>query len=280
MTAAGDTAREAGKHTVDVTSSRPSQLAGRRLQEELEVRHRAEQEELEAGGPGGQHGRFGRRRGVGAGQRGRERTGRYASPGLPWGLIIGAGLLGAALGWPRRPPRGPRSSVRPRPRSSSWPRPRSWSPPGTTADYRSRSGSGRRPGPFAARRPYSAVMTDAVFFTTVAELRAWYEENHAEAPELFVGYWKKHTGKPGISHTEAIEQALCFGWIDSIGRRDRRGPAPGALHAAPQGQRVERGEHRGCGAPHRTGADAAGRAARVRDPATRSGGDLLVRAAR
>ena len=62
-------------------------------------------------------------------------------------------------------------------------------------------------------------MTDAVFFTTVAEMRAWFEENHDKAPELFVGYWKKHTGKPGVSHTEAIEQALCFGWIDSIGRR-------------------------------------------------------------
>ena len=62
-------------------------------------------------------------------------------------------------------------------------------------------------------------MTDAVFFTTPAELRAWFEANHDTAPELFVGYWKKHTGKQGVSHTEAIEQALCFGWIDSIGRR-------------------------------------------------------------
>ena len=62
-------------------------------------------------------------------------------------------------------------------------------------------------------------MPDAVFFTTPGELRAWFEQHHAEAPELLVGYWKKHTGKAGISHTEAIEQALCFGWIDSIGRR-------------------------------------------------------------
>ena len=62
-------------------------------------------------------------------------------------------------------------------------------------------------------------MTDAVFFTTPAELRVWFEQNHATAPELFVGYWKKHTGKVGVTHAEAIEQALCFGWIDSIGRR-------------------------------------------------------------
>jgi uncharacterized protein YdeI (YjbR/CyaY-like superfamily) len=62
-------------------------------------------------------------------------------------------------------------------------------------------------------------MTGAVFFTDAGELRAWFAENHDKAPELLVGYWKKHTGKKGVSHTEAIEQALCFGWIDSIGRR-------------------------------------------------------------
>lgn len=74
--------------------------------------------------------------------------------------------------------------------------------------------------PFAARRLYAVPMSaDAVFFTTSAELRAWFEAHHETAPELFVGYFKKHTGKVGVTHPEAIEQALCFGWIDSIGRR-------------------------------------------------------------
>ena len=58
-----------------------------------------------------------------------------------------------------------------------------------------------------------------MFFATPAELRAWFEANHETEPELFVGYFKKHTGKTGVTHPEAIEQALCFGWIDSIGRR-------------------------------------------------------------
>jgi uncharacterized protein YdeI (YjbR/CyaY-like superfamily) len=62
-------------------------------------------------------------------------------------------------------------------------------------------------------------MTDAVFFADAAELREWFEKHHESAPELFVGYYKKHTGRASVSHTEAIEQALCFGWIDSIGRR-------------------------------------------------------------
>ena len=60
---------------------------------------------------------------------------------------------------------------------------------------------------------------DAQFFATAADLRAWFERHHETAPELFVGYWKKGTGGVGVSHTEAIEQALCFGWIDSIARR-------------------------------------------------------------
>jgi uncharacterized protein YdeI (YjbR/CyaY-like superfamily) len=60
---------------------------------------------------------------------------------------------------------------------------------------------------------------EPVFFADAAELRAWFAEHHADAPELLVGYFKKHTGKPSVQHTEAIEQALCFGWIDSIGRR-------------------------------------------------------------
>lgn len=59
---------------------------------------------------------------------------------------------------------------------------------------------------------------DAQFFATAAELRVWFEQHHDSAPELFVGYWKKSTGKGGLSHPQAIEQALCFGWIDSVGR--------------------------------------------------------------
>ena len=59
---------------------------------------------------------------------------------------------------------------------------------------------------------------DALFFDTAADLRAWFEANHASAPELFVGYWKKGSGRTGVTHPEAIEQALCFGWIDSVAR--------------------------------------------------------------
>jgi uncharacterized protein YdeI (YjbR/CyaY-like superfamily) len=55
---------------------------------------------------------------------------------------------------------------------------------------------------------------DATFFRTPAEFRAWLEEHHATASELWVGYYKKATRKPSIRWSEAVDEALCFGWID------------------------------------------------------------------
>jgi uncharacterized protein YdeI (YjbR/CyaY-like superfamily) len=48
-----------------------------------------------------------------------------------------------------------------------------------------------------------------------AEWRAWLEKNHALASGVWLVYYKKHTGKASISYNEAVEEALCFGWIDS-----------------------------------------------------------------
>ena len=60
---------------------------------------------------------------------------------------------------------------------------------------------------------------EPVFFSTADELREWFEQNSENATELLVGYYKKGAGRSGIKHSEAVEQALCFGWIDGIGRR-------------------------------------------------------------
>ena len=54
------------------------------------------------------------------------------------------------------------------------------------------------------------------FFPTEADFRRWLKANHATAPELLVGFWKKSTGKPSIDWPQARDQALCFGWIDGI----------------------------------------------------------------
>jgi uncharacterized protein YdeI (YjbR/CyaY-like superfamily) len=55
-----------------------------------------------------------------------------------------------------------------------------------------------------------------IFFRTAEEFRAWLEEHHADTDELWVGYYKKATGKQSITWPEAVDQALCFGWIDGI----------------------------------------------------------------
>jgi uncharacterized protein YdeI (YjbR/CyaY-like superfamily) len=58
----------------------------------------------------------------------------------------------------------------------------------------------------------------AIFFASSEEFRAWLEEHHATATELLVGFHKKGTGRPTMTWTEAVREALCFGWIDGIRR--------------------------------------------------------------
>ena len=48
-----------------------------------------------------------------------------------------------------------------------------------------------------------------------AEWRAWLAENHAESPGVWLITNKKASGRPGVPYPEAVEEALCFGWIDS-----------------------------------------------------------------
>lgn len=57
---------------------------------------------------------------------------------------------------------------------------------------------------------------DTIFFTSPAKLRAWFDANHETAPELWLGSYKKATGKPSVTWSEAVDEALCVGWIDSI----------------------------------------------------------------
>lgn len=56
------------------------------------------------------------------------------------------------------------------------------------------------------------------FFGDPQRFRKWLEKNHQKEKELLVGFYKKATGKPGITWPESVEQALCFGWIDGIRR--------------------------------------------------------------
>lgn len=50
---------------------------------------------------------------------------------------------------------------------------------------------------------------------TRADWRAWLEQNHTQTEGVWLISYKKATGKPRFDYEEAVEEALCFGWIDS-----------------------------------------------------------------
>jgi len=58
-------------------------------------------------------------------------------------------------------------------------------------------------------------MVDVIFFNTQEEFSDWLEE-HAEASELWVGYFRKSTGRANLTWSTSVDVALCFGWIDGI----------------------------------------------------------------
>jgi uncharacterized protein YdeI (YjbR/CyaY-like superfamily) len=58
-----------------------------------------------------------------------------------------------------------------------------------------------------------------IYFESSSAWRAWLEEHHATATEVWVGMWKAHTGPDVLSWEAAVREALCFGWIDGVVRR-------------------------------------------------------------
>lgn len=58
-----------------------------------------------------------------------------------------------------------------------------------------------------------------MYFASAAEFRRWLERHHASKGELLVGFHKVDSGRPSMSWTESVREALCFGWIDGIRKR-------------------------------------------------------------
>ncbi|HEX3184835.1 MAG TPA: YdeI/OmpD-associated family protein [Pyrinomonadaceae bacterium] len=56
------------------------------------------------------------------------------------------------------------------------------------------------------------------FFSSPAQFRQWLEKNHDSAAELLVGFHKKDSGKKSVTYPQALDEALCFGWIDGVRR--------------------------------------------------------------
>ena len=59
-------------------------------------------------------------------------------------------------------------------------------------------------------------ITETLSAVNREEFRAWLQLNHASKSEIWLINFKKATGKPSIPYLEAVEEAICFGWIDSF----------------------------------------------------------------
>ena len=56
------------------------------------------------------------------------------------------------------------------------------------------------------------------FFASRALLRRWFERHHTRRTELLIGFYKKGSGRPSVTYSEALDEALCVGWIDGVRR--------------------------------------------------------------
>ena len=59
---------------------------------------------------------------------------------------------------------------------------------------------------------------DPVYFQNEDEFRKWLGKNHDKESEIIVGYYKVGTGKPSMTWSQSVDQAICYGWIDGIRR--------------------------------------------------------------
>jgi uncharacterized protein YdeI (YjbR/CyaY-like superfamily) len=117
------------------------------------------------------------------------------------------------------------------------------------------------------------------FFETPAKFRAWLLKHHKTADELWVGFYKKTAGKTSITWQQAVDEALCFGWIDGIRKRvgadsytnrftpRRRGSFWSAINTRRAAELIEEGRMRPAGRKAFDARDAARTAAHhaVRD---------------
>jgi uncharacterized protein YdeI (YjbR/CyaY-like superfamily) len=60
---------------------------------------------------------------------------------------------------------------------------------------------------------------ELLYFKTPGELRKWYKSHHKKSSELWLAFFKKESGKQSVTYPEALDEALCFGWIDGIRKK-------------------------------------------------------------
>jgi uncharacterized protein YdeI (YjbR/CyaY-like superfamily) len=63
---------------------------------------------------------------------------------------------------------------------------------------------------------FYSTKVSVTFFKTQEDFRKWLERHHEKETELIVGFYKVDSGKPSMSWSQSVDQALCFGWIDGV----------------------------------------------------------------
>jgi len=61
-----------------------------------------------------------------------------------------------------------------------------------------------------------SILMEPTTFERPEYFRAWLEQHHDSEVELWIGYYKKGSGKPSMTWPESVDEALCFGWIDGL----------------------------------------------------------------
>jgi uncharacterized protein YdeI (YjbR/CyaY-like superfamily) len=76
---------------------------------------------------------------------------------------------------------------------------------------------GEAADPTASSAPLGdSIVMEPTTFERPQDFRGWLEQHHDSEPELWVGYFKKGSGKPSLTWPQSVDEALCFGWIDGI----------------------------------------------------------------
>jgi uncharacterized protein YdeI (YjbR/CyaY-like superfamily) len=68
------------------------------------------------------------------------------------------------------------------------------------------------------KRKITMEISETLLVTSRQQWREWLTQHHADCKEIWLIYYKKSSGKTGISYEESVEEALCFGWIDGANK--------------------------------------------------------------
>jgi uncharacterized protein YdeI (YjbR/CyaY-like superfamily) len=90
----------------------------------------------------------------------------------------------------------------------------------------------------AAKSQAKAADLETRTFASQQSWLAWLEKNHAKSPGLWLKFAKKGSGVPSVTYPEALEVALCYGWIDGQLKSLDATLLQAAFHAAPSAQQV------------------------------------------